>query len=432
MVNYEDVESPCETETIITWYAYECPNTGREYFFEPVSGVTSWVNPIKPSIYSDFVQKTTGTPSEGQFGEYSKKSEISAELQKAKRTLLIFSSADGEFQPPAMTRQNNLFTVFVVIVSVICFNSICLSIFVARFETPSNLIDREISDKELLSDQRHTSGNIPSVDDNASNNAMHDFEGQALEPYHDEFKVINIFTGRDGKDGHKSDPTVEELLSKTSFDTNLENQGPESTKPDEFVSFGKNFQRKDASITERDNDLEIMGTERNKNYGKLNEQDSCARYSIQSKCYERSVVADKAGCSIEHTNDSVESHGTDFLQTENDEVSGGSYWNDATISVIDESIDYSSQIHADTFIADKKGQAEPGYDFTSPSETVDKGSKYKGGQRRSSSETVDSDDNHKTPHSCWIPFAYFFNQHCRANPFDKLFDAEELAHFMME
>lgn len=447
MVNYEDVESPCETETVITWYAYECPYTGREYFFEPVSGVTSWVNPIIPSIYSDFAQKTTRTPSEDQFGKFSKKSEISAELQKEKRTLLIFSSADGEFQLPAMTRQNNVCTVFVVIVSVICFNSICLAIFVALFETPSNLIDKEISDKELLSDQRRTSGNISYVDGYASNNAMHDFEGNALQPHDDEFKVINIFTGEDGKHCHKSDP-IEELLSKTNnfrdkVDTNLENQGPQSTKSDEFVSFGKNFLRQDSSITECDNNSiedddgkALMGTEHDSNYGRLNKKDICFCDSIQSRCYEGSLVADKAGCSFEHNHDSVESHGTDFLRTENDEILDGSYWNDATISVIDESIGDSSQIYADAPIADRKGHAEPGYNFASPSETVDKGSKHVGRQRTSSSETVGSDDNHKTPHSCWIPFAYLFNQHCRANPSDgssaKLFDAEALTHFMME
>jgi hypothetical protein len=41
-------------DNIITWYAFECPKTRREYFVEPNSGATTWSIPMSRSTSSQF------------------------------------------------------------------------------------------------------------------------------------------------------------------------------------------------------------------------------------------------------------------------------------------------------------------------------------------------------------------------------------------
>ncbi len=448
MLNVEDEESLFEKEPIITWYAYVCPNTGREYFFEPLSGVTSWVNPIKPSVYFDFAPTAKGTPLQGHSNECSKKTQISSESQADQRTLLIFSSTDGIFHPRVMERRNYFFKVFAAIASVICFNSICLAIFVTLFETPSTLMVGEMSDKEsILRYQLPTNRNNPHVDNNVSNNAiLHQFEEYELESQEDKFNVISIFTGESGKDSHCSVPYFGELLSKTNnisdkVYTDLKNQGSESTKPKKFDSLRANCRRKDNSMNQRNNDFSeddfvkgMMATQQNKNYVKSNDADRNVCDSIQS------VEAETGECSIqrneEHTHDSIESNGINSSRTENDEM-GVNLRDDATVRNIGEPIDNSVKI-ADASIAERTDQAEPdyNYDFSSPIAMAEKENDYMERHRTISSEKVGNHGNNKTPHSCWIPFAYMFNQQCRVNPLDgtsaKLFDAEKLALIMME
>ena len=443
--------SDFNTDKSTIWYAFQCPTTGREYFYEPRRKVTTWVNPVQPTKTSVVAAVITARHDYGAKYFDREETALKVKIDSEENEVSIIDAKDKILPRTLETddhpcnpsnKNNHIYRLGKIVVFVIVFNTLCLVVLFVFFHPKPLQSDEDLAnlayvDLNLDNETQITSNTSRQWDSSLTpkpQNEMLESRGQNLhymkniEQNHvgSETIITQNVNNHLKKIGETN--TIKQGINlqpenENGIDKHFTGSSSSAAVGDTSSSYILNTKGDDESVLEIDENGFRMQAEYENESDQPNETPNTIG---NDECLPTNFLKIELQSTIENKSDepvvsSISASNFAGIVEHNDHMVVPSLEENESIDNLEQFEEHQSeQINLPKKIAPSDNMEELHIQIPS-----------------SNQDTADSGKMvNKMPPACWIPFAYVFNRHCRSRKQDgsplPLFDAEKLTQVMME